>query len=160
VKLWIVAVGHRMPAWVGAGFEDYARRMPREARMTLVEVKPQHRRSAGAAPADIERALEAERRRIAAALPKDCYKVVLDERGRDLTTRELSARMGAWRRGGRDVGFVVGGADGTAAGLRSEADLLWSLSRLTLPHQLVRVLLAEQLYRAVSMLGGHPYHRE
>ena len=127
--------------------------------MTLVEVKPQ-RRGSGAAPGDVERALEVEHRRVVAALPKDCCKVVLDERGRNLTTRELSVRMAAWRRSGRDVGFIIGGSDGTAAGLRTEADLLWSLSGLTLPHQLVRVVLAEQLYRAVSMLGGHPYHRE
>jgi 23S rRNA (pseudouridine1915-N3)-methyltransferase len=148
-----------MPAWVGAGFEEYARRMPREARMALVEVKPQ-RRSADTAPRSVQRALDMEHSRIAAALPKGCYKVVLDERGERLTTRELAARMEAWRRAGRDVGFVIGGADGTAAALQSEADLLWSLSTLTLPHQLVRIVLAEQLYRAASMLGGHPYHRE
>jgi 23S rRNA (pseudouridine1915-N3)-methyltransferase len=146
-----------MSHWVDAGFEEYARRMPREARITLVEVKP-HRRGAGAG--DIPQALEMERRRIAAALPKNCYKVVLDERGEELTTRELSGRMAEWRRSGRDVGFIIGGADGTATALRSEADLLWSLSALTLPHQLVRIMLAEQLYRAASMLGGHPYHRE
>jgi 23S rRNA (pseudouridine1915-N3)-methyltransferase len=148
-----------MPAWVGAGFEEYARRMPREARMTLVEVKPQPRR-AGAAPRDLAKALEIEEKRIVAALPKDCYRVVLDERGQGLTTRELAARVGGWRQAGRDVGFVIGGADGTSAALRSEADFLWSLSALTLPHPLVRIVLAEQLYRAVSMLGGHPYHRE
>lgn len=146
-----------MPHWVGAGFEEYARRMPHEARITLVEVKPQRR---GAGAGGIPQALEMERRRIAAALPKGCYKVVLDERGEELTTRELSGRMAAWRQSGRDVGFIIGGADGTAAALRSEADLLWSLSALTLPHQLVRILLAEQLYRAASLLGGHPYHRE
>ena len=148
-----------MPDWVSAGFEEYARRMPREARLALVEVRPQ-RRGSGAAPGDIQRTLDMEHRRIAAALPKDCYKAVLDERGKGLTTRELSARMGAWRQSGRDVGFIIGGADGTASALRSEADFLWSLSTLTLPHQLVRILLAEQLYRAASMLGGHPYHRE
>ena len=148
-----------MPGWVGAGFEDYARRMPREARMTLVEVKPQPR-GTGGVPGGIQRALDMERKRIAAALPKGCYQVVLDERGTGLTTRELSARMEAWRQSGRDVGFIIGGADGTAPALRSEADFLWSLSTLTLPHRLVRILLAEQLYRAASMLGGHPYHRE
>jgi 23S rRNA (pseudouridine1915-N3)-methyltransferase len=148
-----------MPDWVGAGFGEYARRMPREARIALVEVKPE-RRSAGAAGGAMQRALEVERRRIIAALPKGCYKVVLDERGEALTTRALSGRMEAWRRSGRDVGFIIGGADGTAAALRSEADFLWSLSTLTLPHQLARILLAEQLYRAASMLGGHPYHRE
>lgn len=127
--------------------------------MSLVEVKPQ-RRGADAAPRNVQRALDMEHSRIAAALPKGCYKVVLDERGERLTTRELAVRMGTWRQAGRDVGFIIGGADGTAAALKSEADLLWSLSTLTLPHQLARIVLAEQLYRAMSMLGRHPYHRE
>ena len=148
-----------MPAWIRAGFEEYAQRMPREARIELVEVRPEPR-PAGAGTRAAERALEAERRRIVAALPKSCSRVVLDERGEGLTTRALAARMGAWRERGRDVAFIVGGADGTAAALKEEADLLWSLSALTLPHQLVRVVLAEQLYRAAMLLAGHPYHRE
>jgi 23S rRNA (pseudouridine1915-N3)-methyltransferase len=159
MKLLVVALGHRMPAWVGAGFEEYAKRMPREARLTLVELKPE-RRGANAHAREVERALGAEAGRILAALPNGCYKVVLDERGERLTTRQLAERMGMWRQDGRDVGFVIGGADGTAGALRAKADLLWSLSALTLPHQLVRIVLAEQLYRAASMLSGHPYHRE
>jgi 23S rRNA (pseudouridine1915-N3)-methyltransferase len=85
---------------------------------------------------------------------------VLDERGESLSTRGLAGRMGAWRQQGRDVALIIGGADGTAAALKEEADLLWSLSALTLPHQLVRIVVAEQLYRAASLLAGHPYHRE
>ena len=145
-----------MPAWVRAGFEEYAQRMPRDARIELVEVRPEARRAGGAAG----RALEAECRRITAALPKDSFRVVLDERGESLTTRALAARIGAWRERGRDVAFIIGGADGMAAAFKEEAGLLWSLSALTLPHQLVRVVLAEQLYRAVSILAGHPYHRQ
>jgi len=148
-----------MPAWGRAGFEEYAQRMPREARTTLVELKPEPR-GAGATARDVERALESERRRIVAALPKGCYRVVLDERGESLSTRGLAGRMGAWRQQGRDVALIIGGADGTAAALKEEADLLWSLSALTLPHQLVRIVVAEQLYRAASLLAGHPYHRE
>ena len=159
MKLLVVALGHRMPEWVGAGFEEYAKRMPREARLTLVELKPE-RRGAHAGARETERALDAEARRIAAALPKGCYRVVLDERGERLTTHQLAGRMGTWRQGGRDVGFIIGSADGTAGALRAEADLVWSLSALTLPHQLARIILAEQLYRAASMLSGHPYHRE
>lgn len=147
-----------MPAWIGAGFEEYARRMPREAPLAIREIKPAPRSSDSGARA-VERLLEAEHRNIAAALPARCCKVVLDERGVALSTKELAARIARWREAGRDVAFIIGGADGTAAALKQEADLLWSLSRLTLPHGLVRVVLAEQLYRAVSLLGGHPYHR-
>jgi 23S rRNA (pseudouridine1915-N3)-methyltransferase len=154
----IVALGHRMPAWVQAGLEEYGRRMPRDARMTLVELKPEPR-AAHPTEGAIQRALEAEYKRIVAALPKGCYKVVLDERGVSLSTRGLAARIETWRQRGGDVAFMIGGADGMAAALKKEADLLWSLSALTLPHQLVRILLAEQLYRATSMLSGHPYHR-
>jgi len=155
----VVAVGHKMPAWVSGGFEEYARRMPREARLTLTEVRPERRNGAPGAGA-IRRLLEAERRRIGAALPAGCRTVVLDERGKSFSTRELSQRMARWREAGGDVGFVIGGADGTAPVLREEADLVWSLSPLTLPHGLVRIVLAEQLYRAASILAHHPYHRE
>jgi 23S rRNA (pseudouridine1915-N3)-methyltransferase len=158
VKFLIVALGHRMPAWVKAGFEDYARRMPRDARMTLVELKSEPR-VPHASERMIERTLEAERRRIVAALPKGCYTVVLDERGIGMSTQGLARRIETWRQAGGDVAFVIGGADGIASALKQEADLLWSLSALTLPHQLVRIVLAEQLYRATSVLGGHPYHR-
>lgn len=154
----MVAVGHRMPAWVSSGFEDYARRMPREARITLTEIRPEPRRAEGSE--SVRRVLEAEYRRIAAALPAGCRKVVLDERGTGFSTRELAQRMARWRETGGSVGFVIGGADGTAPGLREEADLVWSLSPLTLPHGLVRIVVAEQLYRAASILANHPYHRE
>lgn len=159
MKFVAVAVGHRMPAWVVAGFEEYARRMPREARLTLIEIKPEVR-GGNASAAAVARILQSEHRRIAAALPAHCYKVVLDERGRSFSTRQLASRMERWRESGNDVAFVIGGADGTAAALREKADLVWSLSPLTLPHGLARVLLAEQLYRAASILSGHPYHRE
>lgn len=159
MKFLAVAVGHKMPTWVRAGFEEYARRMPRDAPLTLKEIKPAGRGRAAGAGA-IERLLQAEHERIAAALPGRCRKVVLDERGVGLTTRQLAERIARWRGLGSDVAFIIGGADGTAAALKEEADLLWSLSPLTLPHGLVRVVLAEQLYRAVSILSGHPYHRE
>ena len=158
MKFHVVAVGHRMPAWIGAGFEEYARRMPRDARLALTEIKPENRGS-GAAPA-VERILQAEHKRILGALPADCYKVVLDERGKEFSTRQLASNITRWRETGRDIAFIIGGADGTAAALKREADMLWSLSPLTLPHALVRVVLAEQLYRAMSILNNHPYHRE
>jgi 23S rRNA (pseudouridine1915-N3)-methyltransferase len=156
VKLFVVAVGHRMPAWVDAGFDEYARRMPREAPLRLVEVKPEPRGEA----TPVERLTETEGKRIRLALPAGCFKVVLDERGRPSTTRELAQRIESWQMDGRDVAFVIGGADGLAPAVTREADWLWSLSPLTLPHGLVRVVVAEQLYRAWSITKNHPYHRE
>jgi 23S rRNA (pseudouridine1915-N3)-methyltransferase len=158
MKFHVVAVGHRMPAWICAGFEDYARRMPRDARIALTEIKPENRGS-GAAPAS-ETVLRAEHKRILGALPAGCYKVVLDERGKEFSTRQLAANITRWREARGDIAFIIGGADGTAAALKREAHMLWSLSPLTLPHGLVRVILAEQLYRAMSILNNHPYHRE
>lgn len=159
MRLIVVGVGHKMPAWITAGFDDYARRMPRETRITLTEVRPEPRGRATGAQL-VRRMLEAEQRRIAAALPGGCRRVVLDERGRSFWTRELAQRLARWREAGQDVGFVIGGADGTAPELREHADLVWSLSPLTLPHGLARVILAEQLYRAAMILANHPYHRE
>lgn len=154
VKFIVVAVGHRMPAWVDAGFAEYAGRMPRDARVDLVALKPAPRGG------PLQRVLETESERIAAAIPAGCYKVTLDERGKLLDTRELARRIAGWQNAGRDIAVVIGGADGLAQGVKKSADLVWSLSPLTLPHGLARVVLAEQLYRAVSILHNHPYHRE
>jgi 23S rRNA (pseudouridine1915-N3)-methyltransferase len=159
VKLRIVAVGHRMPPWINAGFDDYARRMPREMPLTITEIKPEPRNDKPSA-GDIARLVEQEAQRIDAALTKGSQTVVLDETGKTVTTRQLADKITLWRDDGRDVSFVIGGADGTAARMKKNADWLWSLSPLTLPHGLVRVVLAEQLYRAVSILGNHPYHRD
>lgn len=160
MRLHVVAVGHRMPEWISAGFEEYARRMPRDARLVLTEIKPESRGSGTMGAQAVGRLLQAEHKRIAAALPADCYKVVLDEHGRGFSTRQLADNIERWREGGRDIAFIIGGADGTAGALKQKADMLWSLSPLTLPHALVRVVLAEQLYRAMSILKNHPYHRE
>ncbi|HEX4985806.1 MAG TPA: 23S rRNA (pseudouridine(1915)-N(3))-methyltransferase RlmH [Burkholderiales bacterium] len=156
--LHVACVGHRPPAWVAAGFEEYARRMPREARIQLVEVKPADH--GNPAPAALARALATEKDRLLAALPAGCVRIALDERGRPLSTADLAGRLSAWMQEGRDVAFMIGGADGLDAGLKAQADLQLSLSAMTLPHALVRVLLAEQLYRALSMIRNHPYHRE
>lgn len=154
MRFLVVAVGHRMPAWVNAGFAEYADRMPREARMELIALKP------AARGAPLQRMLDAEGKRILAALPADCIRVALDERGTLLSTMELARRVARWREAGHDVAFIVGGADGLAESVRKAAHLVWSLSPLTLPHGLARVVLAEQLYRADSVLRNHPYHRE
>jgi len=155
MKLHIVAVGHRMPDWIATGFDEYAKRMPPELRIELREIKPEQR-SAGR-PA--ESVMAAERQRIEAALPKQARIVALDEHGRDWTTMQLAVALPEWQRDGRDVAFLIGGADGLDAQLKARADLLLRLSSLTLPHAMVRVLLAEQLYRAWTITQNHPYHR-
>ena len=155
MKLRIVALGVRMPAWVDAAFDDYARRMPREFAPELLEVRPEPR-GRGRSVAQI---LAAEARRIAAAT-KDWHLVALDERGQPWTTVRFAERLRTWRDRGEAIAFVIGSADGIAEVVKRDADVIMALSALTLPHGLARVLLAEQLYRAASMLQGHPYHRE
>jgi 23S rRNA (pseudouridine1915-N3)-methyltransferase len=160
LKLHILAIGHKPPAWVVAGFEDYVRRMPREARIELTEIKPAPRSRQEQSAASISRILAVEKSRFLAALPPGCVRIALDERGRQFTTVDLARKLAAWMQGGRDVAFMIGSADGLEQGLKAEADLLLGLSAMTLAHAMVRVLLAEQLYRATSMLQNHPYHRE
>ncbi len=160
MRLIVCSVGRRMPPWVSAGFDDYARRMPREMPIDLIEVRPERRPAKAVNPAQRATMIAAEAARIRAALPRGCAMVALDEMGRSFTTSEFAHQLEDFRREGRDVAFVIGGADGLDPGLKQSAALLLSLSALTLPHQLVRVLLAEQLYRGVSLLHHHPYHRE
>ncbi len=156
MKLLIVSVGHKMPAWITAGFAEYAKRMPREAQIVLQEIKPEPRTS-GKNPVQI---MEAEAQRILAALPQNCRRIALDERGTQPTTKQLATQMQDWMRAGCDVAFIIGGADGLHDSVKQAAQQLLALSAFTLPHALVRVLLAEQLYRAHSLLHNHPYHRE
>lgn len=156
MKLWLVAVGHKMPDWITTGFNEYAKRMPREARIELVEIKPEPR-TTGKTVAQI---MEAEAQRILAALPQNCRRIVLDEHGAQPTTKQLAAQMQEWMRAGSDVAFIIGGADGLHDSVKQAAQQKLALSALTLPHAMVRVLLAEQLYRAYSLMHNHPYHRE
>jgi 23S rRNA (pseudouridine1915-N3)-methyltransferase len=160
MRLILCAVGRRVPGWVSAGFDDYARRMPREMPIELIEIRPERRPAKAASRGEIAKILAAEGGRIHAALPKGCGLVALDEHGKSLTTGELARLLEGWRHDGRDVAFAIGGADGLDQRLKESASLILSLSMLTLPHQLVRVLLAEQLYRSASLLHNHPYHRE
>lgn len=132
--------------------------MPRELPVVLTEVRPAPRTGKNAAQIDRARAIEAER--IVAAIPSDGVKVALDERGKAITTAQLADRLEDWMGHGRDVCFLIGGADGLDETVRDRADLVLSLSKLTMPHALVRVVLAEQLYRAISIIRNHPYHRE
>jgi 23S rRNA (pseudouridine1915-N3)-methyltransferase len=155
MRLLIVALGHRMPAWVDAGVADYAKRLPRELRLDVVELKP--------APRDrgrtVAQMLDEEAARLSAACAGTTI-VALDERGSAWTTRELASRLAGWRDEGRDVSFVIGSADGIASAFKAGAAARVSLSAFTLPHGLVRVIVAEQLYRAASLNAGHPYHRD
>ena len=156
MKLLIVSVGHKMPRWISDGFAEYAKRMPREAKIELIELKPEPR-TTGKTTAQI---MEAEAQRIFAALPSGCRIHALDERGAQWTTRKLADELNGWLGEGCDVAFIIGGADGLHDSVKQAAHRLLALSAFTLPHGMVRVLLAEQLYRAHSLLNNHPYHRE
>ena len=156
MRLLVAAVGTRMPSWAEEAFAEFAKRMPRELPLELKEIKAEPR--SGGKPA--EALMAAEAGRIRAALPPRCRLVALDERGADLTTQQLAGRLRQWMEGGDDVAFVIGGPDGLAAEIKSTAAETLRLSSLTLPHALARVVLAEALYRAASLLKNHPYHRE
>ncbi|MCI1013850.1 23S rRNA (pseudouridine(1915)-N(3))-methyltransferase RlmH [Herbaspirillum sp. BH-1] len=155
MQLVIAAVGHKMPAWIETGFQEYAKRMPPECRIILKEIKPVERSGSRTA----ETVMAQEREKIEAALPKGARVIALDERGRDWTSVQLSQQLVQWQQDGRDVAFVIGGADGLDPGFKAGADTLIRISSMTLPHGMVRVLLAEQLYRAWSITQNHPYHR-
>ncbi len=155
MKIRVIALGQRMPAWVDAGWEDYARRMPREFALELTTLRPEPRDRGRPVP----QLLAAEALRIK-ALCKDARVVALDERGQPWTTRVLAENLARWRDDACDVAFVIGSADGLAQSVKRSATATVALSALTLPHGLVRVVVAEQLYRAVSLLSGHPYHRD
>jgi len=151
----ILSVGERMPAWVAEGFAEYSKRLSRELPLELVEIRP----GARGKGRDPQRAIHEEGQAILAALPRDAQVVVLDGRGRPWSSEQLAKQLSAWRMAGRDLAFVIGGPDGHAPEVLERADQRWSLGALTLPHMLVRLVLAEQLYRAAMIAAGHPYHR-
>lgn len=155
MQLVIAAVGHKMPAWIESGFNEYAKRMPPDCRILLKEIKPVERSGSKTA----ETAMALERTKIEAAVPKGARIIALDEHGKDLTSVQLSQLLKQWQQEGGDVTFVIGGADGLDADFKKNADMLIRISSLTLPHGMVRVMLAEQLYRAWSITQNHPYHR-
>ncbi|MFA5914795.1 MAG: 23S rRNA (pseudouridine(1915)-N(3))-methyltransferase RlmH [Burkholderiales bacterium] len=156
MKLVVIAVGTRMPAWVSDGYRGYAKRMPPGTSLDLVEIKAEARTSGKT----VAQMLAAEAARIRAALPKGARVIALDERGKDLSTCSLAVQLEAWMQERGPLAFLIGGADGLDDALKKSAAMQLRLSAMTLPHGLARVLLAEQLYRALSIIGGHPYHRE
>lgn len=155
MRIQLIAVGQKMPAWVEQGYREYAQRMPGEVRLELKEIAPGRRGK----NADIRRILEDEGQRIRAAIGKNAYIVALDVEGRGWSTEQLAQRMGDWMQSGQDVALLVGGPEGLSEECRGLARECWSLSALTFPHPLVRIIVAEQLYRAWSVLRNHPYHR-
>ena len=155
MKARLVAVGERAPAWVAQGFSEYQKRLSHWLPLDLVEVEPGIRGKGR----DTAKAMADEGARVLAALPKNAYVVALDGRGKMHASEQLAPRLEHWRGQGRDLAFLIGGPEGHAPDILKRADETWSLGPLTLPHMLVRLVLAEQLYRAAALLANHPYHR-
>ncbi len=155
MRLSILAVGHKQPDWVQEGCQEYLKRMPRELPTSVVEIKPEPRGSKTR-----EQLQAAEKTRILQASGDGVRIVALDEKGTDLTTKKLAERLEVWMQDGRDTVLLIGGADGLDGELKTRADEMIRLSSLTLPHGMARLLLCEQLYRAMSLIKNHPYHRE
>src|SRR6185312_7184015 len=153
VRAKLIAVGERMPGWVAEGFAEYAKRLSRDLPLELVEIKPGTRGKGR----DGARAMADEGAALLAAVPRDAHVVALDGRGSTWSSEQLAEQLKRWRMDGRDLAFLIGGADGHADPVLQRADQRWSLGPLTLPHMLVRLLVAEQLYRAATIVAGHPY---
>ena len=156
MRLHVIAIGDRLADWQQAACDDYARRLARPWSVEVVALRAEPR-SEGR---PVERMAAAEGERLLAAVPRGARRVVMDERGRGLSTRQLAERLRDWQADGGDSAFLLGGPDGHSSAVRDGADLLLSLSPMTLPHGLARVILLEQLYRATTILAGHPYHRD
>ncbi|MFM7698668.1 MAG: 23S rRNA (pseudouridine(1915)-N(3))-methyltransferase RlmH [Limnohabitans sp.] len=155
MKLSVVAVGHKLPAWAQIAWQEYAKRFPPDIKLTLKTVKTEARSSK-----TLSQIWAAEKGRIEAALPKECHRIWLDEKGKQLSTAGLAEKWRGWQDQATEVAFIIGGPDGFDPVIRQGGHELFSLSKMTLPHAMVRVLLIEQLYRAWSLLSNHPYHRE
>lgn len=155
MKIWVVAVGQKVPAWAQTAWDEYAKRFPPDIKITLKTVKTEPRASK-----TLAQIWAAEKSRIEAVLPKDCLRIWLDEKGKSLSTANLAEKWKGWQDEATEVALIIGGPDGFDPVIRQGGHELLRLSDLTLPHAMVRVLLIEQLYRAWSMLANHPYHRE
>lgn len=155
MRIKVVAVGTRLPEWQRQGFVEYSRRLPKECALELVEIPA----AARGKSTPTRQAIKKESDRMLAAIGRNDYVVALDQPGSQYGSEDLAGLLEVWLAQGRDVAMLVGGADGLSDACRSRADFRWSLSELTLPHGLVRVLVAEQVYRAWSIMRGHPYHR-
>ncbi|HVC18357.1 MAG TPA: 23S rRNA (pseudouridine(1915)-N(3))-methyltransferase RlmH [Rhodanobacter sp.] len=151
----LIAVGERMPGWVAEGFAEYRKRLSHELPLELIELRPGSRGKGR----DDARAIQDEGAALLAALPRDSHVIALDGRGKPWSSEQLAGQLAQWRMAGRDLAFLIGGPDGHAPEVLARAEQCWSLGPLTLPHMLVRLVLAEQLYRATTIAVGHTYHR-
>lgn len=156
MKISLICVGQKMPQWVSQGFQEYSKRLPSHLKLELVEIPLPHRPK----NADIQRLKDEEGETMLAAIPPQTHIVALDERGQLWNTQQLASQLQHWLNESANIALLVGGPDGLSANCLNKARQKWSLSPLTLPHPLVRVVIAEQLYRAWSLLNNHPYHRE
>ncbi|RUO43883.1 23S rRNA (pseudouridine(1915)-N(3))-methyltransferase RlmH [Aliidiomarina taiwanensis] len=156
MRLQMIAVGQKMPPWVTAGFQEYSKRFPADMRLELIEIAAGKRGK----NADIQRLTDKEGERMLKAVARSARIVTLEVEGKPWSTHTLAKRMQAWQHDGRDVAFLIGGPEGLSAACQQASDEKWSLSPLTLPHPMVRVVMAEALFRAWSLLTNHPYHRE
>lgn len=155
MKIYLVAIGNRMPQWVDSAYREYATRFPRQCRLQLIEV-PSQRRTKSSDPLQLR---ELESAALLSAVPKNCRSVALERSGREYSTERLAQRLQKWMGEGRDVAFLIGGPDGLSPGCLEKMDHRWSLSALTFAHPLARVIVVEQLYRAWSIINNLPYHR-
>ena len=156
MRILVIAVGNRMPAFVTMGFQEYQKRFPREMSLELVEIPMGHRGK----NADVEKLTAQEGRQMLAQVPKGALIVTLDIPGKMYSTPELAEEVRSWKMSGRDVAILIGGPEGLSPECKRAAEKSWSLSRLTMPHPLVRIVMAESLYRAWSITANLPYHRE
>ncbi|MFT5425288.1 MAG: 23S rRNA (pseudouridine1915-N3)-methyltransferase [Gammaproteobacteria bacterium] len=156
MRIHLIAVGKKMPEWINSGYTEFSKRMPPEMKINLIEITPSVRNKS----TTTEKNIKEEGERIQFAIPSNSRLIVLDEKGKNFSSIELSKQMESWLPMGQDISIVIGGSDGIDPLIIQRADKTWSLSSFTLPHALVRVVIAEQLYRAWSILQGHPYHRE
>lgn len=155
MRIDLISVGSRMPEWVRQGYEEYSKRLPKECELVLREIAPGKRlKSRG-----LSRLVQEEGKRMLASVPRDSHVVVLEPTGKEWNSEQLAESLARWQSGGRNVALLVGGPDGLAEACRQRADESWSLSRLTFPHPLARIIVAEQIYRAFSLLCNHPYHK-
>ena len=155
MQIYLIAIGQRLDDWVNQGFQEFAKRLPPECRLQLIELSANKRTK----NTDIQRAIRDEGERILAAIPANTQVYAMDATGQQWTTERLATQLDKWLSDGRDVALLVGGPDGLSEQCKARADNCLSLSRMTFPHPLVRIIVAEQLYRAWSILKGHPYHR-
>lgn len=156
MNIHLIAVGTRMPAWIQAGYEEYAKRLTLDCRLKLIEITAGKRTK----NSDVARILQEEGERTLAHIPSNSLVIALDVKGQNWDTPTLAQQLNKWQHDGRDVSLLIGGPEGLAANCLAKAEKKWSLSALTFPHPLVRIIVAEQLYRAWSLLKGHPYHRD